>query len=94
MSPDWSQVTVVMPADDADPDTVRGAYGRVYIDGQEIKSVSRVEVSPIVGDDIPEIIITLNPRNLRILLDTDFTVDDEDMLIYDAPRKLRIRKGD
>ena len=96
MSPDWSEVVVVTPTDQQDRQTMRGSYGRLFIDGHEIKSVSKVEFSDVINsDDIPEVTVTFNPRNIRIMLDSDLDIDEgEGALIYNLPRKLRIRKGE
>jgi hypothetical protein len=94
MSPDWSEVVVVTPTDDRDGQTVRGSYGRLFVDGHEIKSVSKIAISDLVGDEIPEVTVTFNPRNIRIMLDSDLAADENDALVYNLPRKLRIRKGE
>jgi len=93
MSPDWSELVVVQPTDD-DGQTLKGCYGRVFIDGVEIKSVSKIEFGDIIGDEIPEVSMTFNPRNIRLLLDSDMVVAEDDALVYNTPRKLRIRKGE
>lgn len=95
MSPEWSEVVVVTPTNDGDGQTVRGAYGRLFVDGHEIKSVSKLELSDVInGDEIPEVTVTFNPRSIRIMLDSDLVTDENDTLVYNLPRKLRIRKGE
>ena len=90
MSPDWSDITLVMPTDD-DGETVRGCAGRVFIDGAEVKSVSAFEIAPLIADEIPSVTLTIEPRNIRVLLDSDFDNNGEAM-VYNRPRKLRFRR--
>lgn len=92
MIPEWSEITIVKPSDSQRPDCHNGSAGRVFIDGMEIRSVSNLEVSGVIGDDdIPSVTLTIEPRMVRILLDTDF-VEEEDVLVYNRPRKLIIRR--
>jgi len=94
VSPDWSEVVIVVPTNE-DGSTIRGLYGRVFIDGREIKAVSDLKYDPIIGsEDIAEVTMTFNPKSLRVLLDSDFNIEEEDVLVYNTPRKLRIRKGE
>lgn len=90
MSPDWSDITLIMPTND-DGETVRGCAGRVFINGAEIKSVSAFEVAPLISDEIPSVTLTIEPRNIRVLLDSDFDNEGE-ALVYNRPRKLRFRR--
>lgn len=92
MIPEWSEITIVKPSNLDQPECHNGCSGRVFIDGMEIKSVSRLEISEVIGDeDIPSVTLTIEPRMVRILLDTDF-VEEEDVLVYNRPRKLIIRR--
>jgi len=95
MSPNWSEVVVVVPTlvpEDKDDSTIRGLYGKVFIDGRQIQAVVKLEYNPIIGaEDIAEVTMTFNPRSLRILLDSDF-IEEEGVLVYNSPRKLIIRR--
>lgn len=92
MIPEWSEITIVKPSNASQPGCHNGCAGRVFIDGMEIKSVSKLEISEIIGDeDIPSVTLTIEPRMVRILLDTDF-IEEEDTLVYNRPRKLIIRR--
>ncbi len=91
MSPDWSEVVIVKP--ESEPGVHRGAYGRVYIDGHEIKSVSLCKLDGVIGDDdIPSITLQIEPKSVRIILESDLTEDEAGVLTYDRPRKLIIRR--
>lgn len=92
MSPDWSDV-VVVKTDKEQPGTHHGAYGRVYIDGHEIKNVSMCKVDGVIGgDDIPSITLEIEPKSIRIILESDLKEDEAGTLHYDSPRKLIIRR--
>lgn len=93
MIPDWCDIVVVKPTDvQEDVDVQRGACGRVYINGVEIKHVSKLTSSDIIGDeDIPSVTITIEPRSFRVMSDVDFE-EQENQLVYNGPRRLIIRK--
>lgn len=92
MIPEWSEITIVKPSSPSQPECHNGCSGRVFIDGMEIRSVSKLEISEVIGDDdIPSVTLTIEPRMVRILLDTDF-VEEDDVLVYNRPRKLIIRR--
>lgn len=93
MVEDWCEIIVVKPTNDGDDNDIqRGACGRVYINGMEVKSVSRFVASDIIGEeDIPSVTITIEPRSLRIMSDIDFH-EQESQLVYNGPRRLIIRK--
>lgn len=91
MIPEWTDVVIVKPSNN--DGCHAGTCGRVFMNGMEIKNVSKLEMSEVIGDDdIPSVTLTLEPKMIRILLDTDFTVDEQDVLQYNGPRKLRIKR--
>lgn len=91
MTPEWSDVVIVKP--DNEPGVHDGAYGRVFIDGHEIKSVSLCKVDGVIGgEDIPSVTLEIEPKSLRIILASDLKEDDAGILHYDSPRKLIIRR--
>ena len=91
MTPEWSDVVIVKP--DSVAGVHNGSYGRVYIDGHEIKSVSLCKVDGVIGgDDIPSVTLEIEPKSLRIILESDLTEDEAGVLTYDRPRKLIIRR--
>ncbi len=92
MTPEWSEVVVVKP-DKQVEGVHEGACGRVYIDGHEVKNVSQCNLEGVIGDeDIPSVTLTIEPRSIRIILESDLQEDDMGVLNYDRPRKLIIRR--